>query len=89
MLLYFMEFFWDFFLFVFCLFVVLLCFAVAFILFSFVFIFGQNFSSNSKDTDFTTAAVELNIRTIIASLLLTLEIVHYLWELTVQKIFIE
>ena len=89
MLLYFMEFFGDFFLFVFCLFVVLLCFAVAFIFFGFAFIFGQNFSFNSKDTDFTTAAVELNIRTIIASLLLTLEIVHYLWELTVQKIFIE
>ena len=71
---------------VFCLFVVLLCFAVAFILFSFVFIFGQNFSSNSKDTEFTTAAVELNIRTIIALLLLALDIVHYLWELTVQKI---
>ena len=66
------------------LFVVLLCFAVAFILFSFVFIFGQNFSSNSKDTDVTTASVELNIRTIITSLLLTLEIVHYLRELTVQ-----
>ena len=45
-----MEFFGDFFVFVFCLFVVLLCFAVAFILFSFVFIFGQNFSSSSKDT---------------------------------------
>ena len=89
MLLYFMEFFGDFFLFVFCLFVVLLCFAVAFNLFGFAFIFGQNFSFNSKDTDFTTAAIELNIRAIIASLLLTLEIVHYLWELTVQKIFIE
>ena len=85
MLLYFMEFFWD--VFFFC--VVLLCFPVGFILFSFVFIFGQNFSSNSKDTEFTAAAVELNIRTIIALLLLTLEIVHYLWELTVQKIFIE
>ena len=84
MLLYFMEFFGDFFVFVFCLFVVLLCFAVAFILFSFVFIFGQNFSSNSKGRDVTTAVVELNIRTIIALLLLTLEIVHYLRKLTVQ-----
>ena len=59
-------------------------FSVAFILFSFVFIFGQNFSSNSKGTDVTTAVVELNIRTIIALLLLTLEIVHYLRKLTVQ-----
>ena len=59
-------------------------FSVAFILFSFVFIFGQNLSPNSKDTDVTTASVELNIRTIITSLLLTLEIVHYLRELTVQ-----
>ena len=51
-------------------------FSVAFILFSFVFIFGQKLSPNSKDTDVTTASVELNIRTIITSLLLTLEIVH-------------
>ena len=49
MLLYFLEFFWDV-CFCLCFFVVLLCFAVAFILFSFVFIFGQNFSSSSKDT---------------------------------------
>ena len=37
-----------------------------------------------KIPDVTTAAVELNIRTIIASLLWTLEIVHYSWELSVQ-----
>ena len=74
---------------VFCLFLILLCFAVAFILFSFVFIFGQNFSSGSKGTDVTTAAVELNIRTIIASLLLTLEIVPYSREISVQYNFME
>ena len=45
------------------------CFAVAFIRFSFVFIFGQNFSSSSKDTDVKTAAVEPNIRTIIVPLI--------------------
>ena len=38
------------------------CFAVA-------FIFGQNFSSSSKDTDVTTAATEPNIRTIIVPLI--------------------
>ena len=40
------------------------CFAVVFVLFSFVFISGQNFSSSNKDAAVTTAAVELNIRTI-------------------------
>ena len=76
------SFFWDV-CFCFCLWFCSV-FSVAFILFSFVFIFGQNLSPNSKDTDVTTASVELNIRTIITSLLLTLEIVHYLRELTVQ-----
>ena len=37
-----------------------------------------------KIPDVTAAAVELNIRTIIASLLWRLEIVHYSWELSVQ-----
>ena len=59
-------------------------FCCCFYSFQFCFYFWQNFSSNSKGTDVTTAVVELNIRTIIAPLLLALEIVHYLWELTVQ-----
>ena len=59
-------------------------FCCCFYSFQFCFYFWQNFSANSKGTDVTTAVVELNMRTIIASLLLTLEIVHYLWELTVQ-----
>ena len=46
-------------------------------LFSSVFISGQNFTSGSKDASATTAAAELIIRTITASLLLTLTIVYY------------
>ena len=48
---------------------------VAFVLFSFVFISGRNFNCCSKDKDVTTATVDLNIRTIIVLLLLTLKIV--------------
>ena len=75
--------FWDV---CFCLsfFVVLLCFAVTFILSSFVFIFAKILALAVKIPDVTTAAVELNIITIIVSLLWTLEIVHYSWELPVQ-----
>ena len=65
------------------------CFAVVFVLFSFVFISGQNFSSRSKDTAVTTAAVELNMRTIIMLLLLTLKVLYYSWELSIQQIFVE
>ena len=63
---------------------VLLCFAVTFILSSFVFIFAKILALAVKIPDVTTAAVELNIITIIVSLLWTLEIVHYSWELPVQ-----
>ena len=65
------------------------CFAVVFVLFSFVLISGQSFSSNSKYTAVKTATVVLNIRTIIVLLLLTLKIVYYSRELSIQQIFIE
>ena len=58
-------------------------------LFSLVYISGQNFISNSKDAAGTTAVVELTIRTITVSFLLTLAIIHYSRELSVQEIFIE
>ena len=53
------------------------------VFFSFVFISGQNFSFSSKDAAVTTAAVELNIRTIIVLLLLTLKTICYSRELSV------
>ena len=53
------------------------------------FFFGQNFNFSSNDTAVATAAVELNIRTIILLLLLTLKIVYYSRELSVQQTFVE
>ena len=53
-------------------------------LFSLVSIPGQNSIFNGKDAAATTAAVELIIRTIIMLLLLTLKIVYYSRELSVQ-----
>lgn len=55
-------------------------FVVAFLLsslFSFVIIAGQNVICSSKDTAATKVAVELVIKTISMSLLLTLKIVYY------------
>ena len=69
MLSYFIEFFLDI---CFCLWLCC-CFAVVSVLFSFVFISAQHFSSTSKDGAVTTADVELNIRTIVVLLLLTLK----------------
>ena len=65
------------------LFIFVFGFAVV-VFFSFDFISGQNFRSSSYDTAITTAAVELNITTVIVLLLLTSEIVYYSWELLVQ-----
>ena len=76
-----MEFFWDvlFRLFLFFLLLLLLLFLV-----SLVFISDQNFSSSSKDTAATTDVVELIIRTVSVSLLLTLAIAYYSRDLPVQ-----
>ena len=83
MLLYFLEFF-EMFVFVylflwFCSVLLLLLF------FPVLFLFlAKILALAVKIPDVTTAAVELNIITIIAWLLWTLEIVHYSWELPVQ-----
>ena len=53
-------------------------------LFSLVPVSGQNFIFNGTDAAATTAAVELIKRTIIMLLLLTLKIVYYSRELSVQ-----
>ena len=74
-----MEFFLEMFIFV-CLFLLLLSFS----LLTFVFISGQNVVSSSKDTATTTAAVELIKGTIIDLFYLTLKIVYYSRELSVQ-----
>ena len=50
---------------------------------------GQNFSFNSKDIAVKAAAVELNIRTIIVLLLLTLKILYNSLKLLAQQVFIE
>ena len=63
-----------------CLSLLLLLFS----LFSWVSISGQNSISNSKDAAVTTAAVELIIGIIIMLLLLTLKVVYYSRELSVQ-----
>ena len=49
-----------------------------------VSISAQNFISSSKDAVTTTVAVELIIRTVSVSLLLTLTIVYYSREFSVQ-----
>ena len=66
---------------------VFVCFSLLLLflsLFSLVYISGQNFISSSKDAAGTTAVVELTIRTITVSFLLTLAIIYYSRELSVQ-----
>ena len=66
---------------------VFVCFSLLLLflsLFSLVYISGQNFISGSKDAAGTTAVVELTIRTITVSFLLTLAIIYYSRELSVQ-----
>ena len=58
-------------------------------LFSTVCIFGQNSFFSSKDAVSTIASVELIIRAVTMLLLLILEMVYYLRELTGQYIYIE
>ena len=65
------------------------CWFCCFFSFLFRFLFWQNIISSSKDTDTTTAAVELTIRTIIVLLLLTWKIAYNSRKLSVQRIFTE
>ena len=61
-----------------------------FLFFSLSFSFlGQNFSFSSKDIAVKAYAVELNIRTIIVLLLLTLKILYNSLKLSAQQVFIE
>ena len=53
-------------------------------LFYLVYISGVNFISSNEDTVVAIVAVELNSRTMSVSLFLTLKIVHFSQELSVQ-----
>ena len=64
---------------------VFVCLSLLFLLMSLFYLVslpGQNIVSNDKDAAAVTAAVELNPRT--TSVLLTLKIVHFSLELSVQ-----
>ena len=64
---------------------VFVCLSLLFLLMSLFYLVslpGQNIVSNDKDAAAVTAAVELNSRT--TSVLLTLKIVHFSLELSVQ-----
>ena len=64
---------------------VFVCLSLLFLLMSLFYLVslpGQNIASNDKDAAAVTAAVELNSRT--TSVLLTLKIVHFSLELSVQ-----
>ena len=58
-------------------------------IYSFVSISGQNAIFSCKDTAATTIAVKLFIRTIIMLLLLTLKILFYSRELSLQQFFVD
>ena len=66
-------------------FVCFLLFWLLLSLFSLLFISGQNFISSSKDVAASAAVVELIVRKITVSLLLTLAVVCYWWNCQSNK----